>query len=99
MFRAMKNGEITLIAFADFTKALDTVDYSIVICKLHAIGLSKPALLWFLSYLTNRRQFVQVNKKQSSLADVLIGVPQGSILGPVPFNLYANDMQDCLSVR
>jgi len=92
----MKKGELTLIAFADFSKAFDTVDYSIVIRKLHAIGLSKTALLWILSYLSNREQFVQVNDKQSSLRDVLFGVPQGSVMGPVIFNLYANDMQDCL---
>ena len=84
----MKNGELTLIAFADFSKVFDTVDYSIFIRKLHAIGLSKVALLWFLSYLTNRRQFV--------LANVLKEVPQGSILGPVLFNRYGNDIQDCL---
>ena len=86
--RAMKNGELTLIAFADFSKAFDTVDYSIFIRKLHVIGLSKAALLWFLSYLTNRRQFV--------LANVLKGVPQGSILGLVLFNRYGTDIQDCL---
>ena len=86
--RVMKNGELTLIAFADFSKVFDTVDYSIFIRKLHAIGLSKVALLWFLSYLTNRRQFV--------LANVLKEVPQGSILGPVLFNRYGNDIQDCL---
>ena len=96
IIRAMKKGELTLIAFADFSKAFDTVDYSIVIRKLHAIGLSKTALLWILSYLSNRQQFVQVNDKQSRLKDVLFGVPQGSVLGPVIFNLYANDMQDCL---
>ena len=61
-----------------------------------SIGLSKSALLWILSYLSNRQQFVQVNDKQSRLKDVLFGVPQGSVLGPVIFNLYANDMQDCL---
>ena len=75
------------------------VDYSIVIRKLHAIGLSKSALLWILSYLSNRQQFVQVNDKQSrlkDLKDVLFGVPQGSVLGPVICNLYANDLQDCL---
>ena len=49
--------------------------------------------LWFLSYLTNRRQFVQVNEKRSSLANVLFGVLQGSIIGPVPYDLYANNMQ------
>lgn len=96
IIQAMKKGELTLIAFADFSKAFDTVDYSIVIRKLHAIGLSKSALLWILSYLSNRQQFVQVNDKQSRLKYVLFGVPQGSVLGPVIFNLYANDMQDCL---
>ena len=93
----MKKGELTLIAFADFSKAFDTVDYSIVIRKLHhGIGLSKSSLLWILSYLSNRQHFVQVNDKQSRLKDVLLGVSQGSVLGPVIFNLYANDLQDCL---
>ena len=96
IIQAMKKGELTLIAFADFSKAFDTVDYYIVIRKLHAIGLSKSPLLWILSYLSNRQQFVQVNDKQSRLKDVLFGVPQGSVLGPVIFNLYANDLQDCL---
>ena len=86
IIRAMKNSEITLIAFADFSKAFDTVDYSIVKRKLHAIGLSKQALLWFLSYLSNRRQFVQVNDKQSSLVNVLFGVPQG-------VNTWASSLQ------
>ena len=49
LIQAMKKGELTLIAFADFSKAFDTVDYSIVIRKLHAIGLSKSALLWILT--------------------------------------------------
>lgn len=96
IIRAMKKGELTLIAFADFSKGFDTVDHSIVIRKLHAIGLSKTALLWILSYLSNRQQFVQVNDKKSPLKDVLFGVPQGSVLGPVIFNLYANDIQDFL---
>ena len=47
--------------------------------------------------MSNRQQFVQVNDKQSRLKDVLFGVPQGSVLGPVIFSLYANDMQDCLN--
>ena len=93
IIQAMKKGELTLIAFADFSKAFDTVDYSIVIRKLHAIGLSKSALLWILSYLSDRQKFVQA---RSRLKDVLFGVPQGPVLGPVIFNLYANDMQDCL---
>ena len=92
----MKKGELTPIAFADFYKAFDAVNYSIVIRKLHAIALYKTNLLWILRYLSNRQQFVQVNDKQSGLKDVLFGVPQGSVLGSAIFNLYANDMQNYL---
>jgi exonuclease III len=93
IIKAMKKGEITLIAFADFSKAFDTVDYATVLKRLHSIGFSRDALNWFLSYLTNRKQFVQVNDKKSELLDVHYGVPQGSILGPILFNIYVNDLQ------
>ena len=101
IIRAMKNGELTLIAFADFSEAFDTVDYSIVIRKLNAIGMSKAALLWFLSYVTNRRQFLQVNDKQSSLANVLFGVAQGSILTTLTavFPRYLNFIPVCYHSR
>ena len=72
----MKKGEVTLLAFADFSKAFDTVDYSVVIRKLHGIGFSNEALQWTLSYLSSRKQFVQVNDKQSNMADVGFGVPR-----------------------
>ncbi len=93
IIKAMKKGEVTLIAFADFSKAFDTVDYSVVIRKLHAIGFSPSSLNWMLDYLTSRKQFVQINDKQSYLESVYFGVPQGSTLGPVLFNLYVNDLQ------
>ena len=67
IIKAMKKGEVTLIAFADFSKAFDTVDYSVVIRKLHAIGFSPSSLNWILDYLTSRKQFVQINDKQSYL--------------------------------
>ena len=65
IIRAMKNGEITLIAFADFSKAFDTVDFQVVLKKLHAIGFSHSSFNWVLNYLTCRRQLVQVNDKQA----------------------------------
>ena len=88
----MKKGEITLIAFANFPKAFDTVNYSTVLRKLHVIGFSRTSLNWVMNYLTSRKHFVQINDKQSDLASARFGVPQGSILGPVLFNLYVNDL-------
>ena len=82
IIRAIKNGELTLIVFGNFSKAFDTVEYSIVIRKLNALGLSKAALLWILSYLTSRRQFLQVDHKESSLADVYLEFHRAQILGP-----------------
>ena len=80
LINAMKKGEVTLIAFADFSKVFDTVDYSVIIRKLQNFGFSKQASRWSLSYLTDWQQFVQVNDQQSQFMDVQFGVPQGSIL-------------------
>ena len=85
--------EVTLIAFADFSKAFDTVDYATVLKKLHNVGFSRDAVSWVFNYLIERKQFVQINEKQSEVVSVQFGVPQGSILGPVMFNLYANDLK------
>ena len=95
--KALSKGEVTLAVFSDYSKAFDTVNYSNLIIKLNPLGFSKSALQWMCSYLMNRRQFVQINDKKSSLGVVHFGVPQGSVLGPLLFNLYVTDLQDNVS--
>ena len=92
ILKAMKRGEVTLAVLADFSKAFDTVDFEILMKKLHSLRFSKRTLMILSSYLSNRNQFVQIDDVLSDMLTVTNGVPQGSILGPVLFNIYVHDM-------
>ena len=92
LHNALGKGEYAIGIFIDFRKAFDTVDYSILLQKLYHYGIRGVAYDWFCDYLKNRTQLVSYHNIQSNYADISCGVPQGSILGPLLFLIYINDM-------
>ena len=91
---AWEKGEHCLGLFIDFKKAFDTVDHHILASKLEHIGIRGTPLELIKSYLRNRTQYVVFNGSGSAQKNISVGVPQGSILGPLFFLVYINDMSN-----
>ena len=93
----MANGNFVGMVLIDLQKAFDTVDRVILLEKMRAMGVGSVS--WFDSYLSGRRQCVEVNGTRSEFLSVSCGVPQGSILGPLLFLMYINDMSISINCR
>ena len=95
----MNEGKVTCALFIDLKKAFDTVNHTTVLQKLASYGVNGNTLSWFSSYLSGRSQIVSVNSTLSDFKDINVGVPQGSILGPLLFIIYVNSLPESVNCK
>ena len=93
IYSAIDNSLSVLSIFIDFAKAFDTVNHKILLDKMYHYGIRGPIHSWFKDYLTDRSQITTFKGENSTSSKIFLGVPQGSVLGPILFLIYINDIR------
>ena len=90
----LENGDAIDVIYTDFSKAFDSVPHQRLLRKMKSLGIIGDALGWVKGFLSNRRQRVRVDNELSDWINVISGIPQGSVLAPILFLIFINDMPD-----